>query len=61
MLGPAHWRAALSGARVEPGTRSQRLRLQDPDIEYSEAGVRLSFTLGRGAYATAVLRELCTW
>lgn len=59
--GPAHWRAALAKARVEPGHRSLRLRVRELSSEVTENGVVLSFSLGKGAYATAVLREFCDW
>jgi tRNA(Glu) U13 pseudouridine synthase TruD len=43
-----------------------RLKVQDLEVamEEAEAGkptVALNFSLTRGAYATAVLRELCLW
>ena len=60
--GSAHenetWLAALGKARVEPGTRSLRLRVSDLEISSSEDMIVLSFTLGRGAFATSVLREI---
>lgn len=56
---PAIWQAALDKRRVEPGSRSLRLPVRDLASEISEATVVLSFTLDRGAFATAVLRELC--
>jgi tRNA pseudouridine13 synthase len=59
-LGPAPWREALAKARVEPGTRSLRLRVADIDFAVSGDAATVSFTLGRGAFATAVLREICT-
>ncbi len=52
------WLAALEKARVEPGTRSLRLRVANLEHEIDVNSVVLSFTLGRGAYATSVLREL---
>ena len=52
------WLAALEKARVEPGTRSLRLRVADLDIEAGVDAVTLSFGLTRGAFATSVLREL---
>lgn len=55
---PKDWRDALNRANVNPGTRSLRLRIIDPEVEVSSEIVRLSFSLGRGAYATAVLREI---
>jgi len=52
------WLAALAKARVEPGTRSLRLRVTDLEIEAGVDAVTLSFGLTRGAFATSVLREL---
>jgi len=53
-----NWIAALEKARVEAGTRSLRLRVSDLVCEISEDVVVLSFSLGRGAFATSVLREI---
>ena len=58
--GPDAWLAALAKARVEPGTRSLRLRVGDLAWDIAEDTVELSFRLGRGAFATVVLRELAT-
>jgi tRNA pseudouridine13 synthase len=56
--GPGNWRAALAKARVEPGTRSLRLKVPDLEHEIANDTLILSFILGRGAFATSVLREL---
>ena len=56
--GPENWIAALEKARVEAGTRSLRLRVSDLVCEFGEDAVVLSFSLGRGAFATSVLREI---
>jgi tRNA pseudouridine13 synthase len=63
---PGQWAAALARARVQPGNRSLRLKVQDLGVEMDEVEegkptVALNFSLTRGAYATAVLRELCLW
>ncbi|MEQ8515177.1 MAG: tRNA pseudouridine(13) synthase TruD, partial [Chromatocurvus sp.] len=58
-IGPDIWQAALDKRRVEPGTRSLRLPVRNLTREISDAAVVLSFSLDRGAFATAVLRELC--
>lgn len=58
---PEHWQAALTKARVSEGRRSLRLKVTDLTIEVLATHVVLNFSLSRGAYATAVLRELCTW
>lgn len=51
--------AALARWRVESDRRALRSRVLDLAHDWPEAGVlRLSFTLWRGSYATAVLREL---
>ena len=52
------WLAALEKARVEPGTRSLRLRVADLECEIDANSVTLSFALGRGAFATSVLRRV---
>mgnify|MGYP001816569751 FL=1 len=58
-LGPETWQAALDKGRVEAGSRSMRLPVRDLTSETADAALTLSFTLDRGAFATAVLRELC--
>ena len=58
---PESWQTALDKARVEPGSRSLRLRVRDLSAVGIDGGLRLRFTLGRGSFATAVLRELCRW
>ena len=63
---PLQWAAALARARVQPGNRSLRLKVQDlgvdlAEVESGKPTVTLNFSLTRGAYATAVLRELCLW
>jgi tRNA pseudouridine13 synthase len=52
------WQKALDKARVKPGSRSLRLRVQQLESEVSPDSLTLSFTLGRGAFATSVLREI---
>ena len=45
--------------RLLPGTRrAARVRPQEVTIEASRAGIELTFSLPKGAYATVVLREL---
>ena len=58
---PERWRGALARARVEPGTRPLRLRVDQLETETFEDALALSFTLPRGAFATSVLREICEW
>ncbi len=52
------WQSALDKARVKPGSRSLRLRVQDLQSEFSADSITLTFSLGRGAFATSVLREI---
>jgi len=52
------WIAALGKARVEAGTRSLRLRVSDLTCKIGEDAFELEFALGRGAFATSVLREI---
>ncbi|WOJ96985.1 tRNA pseudouridine(13) synthase TruD [Congregibacter brevis] len=57
---PEKWQAALDKRRVEPGHRSLRLRVRNLKSEITETSITLSFSLDRGTFATAVLRELCS-
>ncbi|RTR07145.1 tRNA pseudouridine(13) synthase TruD [Halomonas nitroreducens] len=50
--------AGLERAGVRLARRALRLRLEAPRFEPGEGEAWLSFTLPRGAFATAVLREL---
>ncbi|MFG6177101.1 tRNA pseudouridine(13) synthase TruD [Halomonas sp. THAF12] len=50
--------AGLERAGVKMARRPLRLRLAAPRLESGEGEAWLSFTLPRGAFATAVLREL---
>jgi tRNA pseudouridine13 synthase len=59
-LGPEAWQAALSKARVAEGTRALRLKVPDIECTPGSDAATVSFTLGRGAFATSVLREICT-
>ncbi len=52
------WRDALHKARVERGWRSLRLAVPDLGANVEGDAVTLTFSLGRGAYATTVLREI---
>ncbi|EAQ98070.1 tRNA pseudouridine(13) synthase TruD [Congregibacter litoralis] len=56
---PELWQTALTKRRVEEGTRSLRLPIRDLRQEFNEDSLILSFTLDRGAFATAVIREVC--
>lgn len=57
---PGHqdWLKALQKARVDPSHRSLRLRVADLEWEFGEQSLTLEFRLGRGAFATSVMREL---
>jgi tRNA pseudouridine13 synthase len=48
----------ISAIGVEPSSRPLRLRVQDLNWEIDGDALWLEFALGRGSYATAVLREL---
>lgn len=58
--GYEHWTDALTNARVKMAHRSLRLRARE--LEWSLDGDRLNldFVVGRGAFATSVLREVAT-
>jgi tRNA pseudouridine13 synthase len=57
--GPEAWCKALDKARVEPGTRSYRLRVADLECSVEDTAAVVSFALPRGAFATSVIREIC--
>lgn len=52
------WLAALTKARVKPANRSLRLRVADLNWTAADDSLVLGFSLGRGAFATSVLREI---
>jgi len=52
------WQRAFDKGRVKPGSRSLRLNVRDLSAEVAEDRLELAFTLGRGAFATSVLREI---
>lgn len=53
------WQKAFDNARIKPGSRSLRLRVHDIQADSGGDRITLAFTLGRGAFATSVLREIC--
>lgn len=57
---PGHdsWLKALTDARVKPAHRSLRLRVVDLEWSTGADSLVLEFVLGRGAFATSVLREI---
>jgi tRNA pseudouridine13 synthase len=55
------WQKAFDKGRVKPGSRSLRLKVANLHAETGEDWVKLSFTLGRGAFATSVLREIALY
>ncbi len=54
------WLKALTNARVKPAQRSLRLRVVDLQWSTGADSLVLDFALGRGAYATSVLREIAS-
>ncbi len=56
--GRENWLAALSKARLKVSHRSFRLRVEELHWIIDEASLTLQFKLGRGAFATSVLREI---
>ena len=50
--------AGVEKASVDAASRATRLVVHDLVVERTAAGVCFAFRLGRGAYATAVLREI---
>lgn len=56
---PQAWFEALKRGRVKPGTRSLRLRVSNLEWSVEGDAATVAFTLARGAFATAVLREIC--
>ena len=56
--GHESWQRAFDKGRVKPGNRSLRLNVRDLHAEVDQDQVTLEFTLGRGAFATSVLREI---
>lgn len=54
----AAFAAGLEQAAIDADSRATRLPVRELDVDVSTKAVRFDFRLGRGAYATAVLREL---
>ena len=54
------WLAALTAARVKAKHRSLRVPLRDLSWQIDDECLTLDFTLGRGEYATSVLREIAS-
>ncbi len=52
------WLRALAKARVQAAYRSLRLRVLDLEWSLDPGSLKLAFALGRGAFATSVLREI---
>jgi tRNA pseudouridine13 synthase len=48
----------LNGAKVDAASRSLRLRVRDLEWDIENGALWLDFRLAKGAYATAVLREI---
>lgn len=58
--GHENWLEALRRGRVKPATRSFRLRVRDFAWSSTNDSLQLEFVLGRGSFATAVLREIAS-
>lgn len=56
--GRENWLEALRRGRVKPASRSFRLRVGDFAWSSATDSLQLEFALGRGAFATTVLREI---
>jgi len=54
----ARWLQALANARVKGANRSLRLRVNDLAWSVASDSLLLEFALGRGGFATSVLREV---
>jgi len=52
------WQKAFNNGRVKPGSRSLRLRVSDLQADVRADSIELTFMLGRGSFATSVLREI---
>lgn len=48
----------LTGAGIDASSRALRLRVADVEVEFDADTLWLNFRLGRGAFATAVIREV---
>ncbi len=59
--GPEAWQEALRRARLAPGWRPLRLRVINATCAVSSETVTISFALGRGCFATSVLREIADY
>jgi tRNA pseudouridine13 synthase len=55
------WQNAFDKARVKAASRSLRLRVIDLQVESGDQYAKLCFKLGRGAFATSVLREIAAY
>lgn len=56
--GHGSWLTALTNARVKAASRSLRLRVTDFTWSQPSESLVLKFMLGRGAFATSVVREI---
>jgi tRNA pseudouridine13 synthase len=59
--GKEAWLDALAKARVASAWRSLRLRVINLSATVSDETVSLTFSLGRGSFATSVLREIASY
>ncbi len=61
LAGWDEWRAGLAAARVASDRRPLRARVSDLEWAIEDDRLRLSFTLPRGSFATALVRELVSF
>ena len=59
--GKDKWIAALKKSRITAAWRSLRLKVINLSVTISDETVNLSFSLGRGSFATSVLREFASY
>lgn len=55
------WITALEKARIAPSWRSLRLKVINLSVTVTDETVSLTFSLGRGSFATSVLREIACY
>ena len=58
---PAGELPAIEALGVKPAHRSLRVIAHDLEWEFGDGSLRLDFKLGRGCFATAVLREVANY
>ena len=58
---PEKWIAALKKSRITTARRSLRLKVINLSVTVLDETVSLTFSLGRGSFATSVLREFASY